>query len=225
MKVRDKLAKATMAVTVMAAIVIGIIAAIIYIYGKHSATQISLISKEECVLCNGIGAEHLGEDNLGILFLESGELVYVGINRYDSNGQPVDKAAGFMSIDTMHTKDGSKTALTVNSDRGYARAGITQASDKGFYRKGSVWQVCSDCVGVEGKDFDALNAYGIAIISFQDGEVTIPDKKVRGFLQGNYYVSLSTYEEENGETTLEVVMLYCPERIMDDKRPPVSEWR
>lgn len=222
MKVCDKPTKATVAVTkavtVIAAtvIVLIIIASVIFIYGKYSTTQISPVSKEECVLCNGIGAEHYGEDNLGILLLESGELIYVGINRYDSAGLPVEKAAGFLSIDTMHAKDGSKTVLTVNSDRGYARAGITQASDKGFYRKGSVWQVCSDCLKAESKDFSESNAYGIAILSFLNGEVTIPDRKVRGFLQGNYYVSLSTYEEEE-EITAEVVMLYCPEKIMDDK--------
>ena len=218
MKVCDKPTKATVAVTVIAATVIGliIIAFVIFIYRKYSTTQISLVSKEECVLCNGIGAEHYGEDNLGILFLESGELIYVGINRYNSTGQPVEKAAGFLSIDTIHAKDGSKTALTVNSDRGYARAGITKDADKGFYRKDSVWQVCSDCLKAESKDFSASNAYGIAILSFLNGEVTIPDRKVRGFLQGNYYVSLSTYEEEE-EITTEVVMLYCPEKIMDDK--------
>ena len=117
-----------------------------------------------------------------------------------------------MSMDTMNTKDGIKTTLTVNSDRGYARAKISMnAQNKSD--KDKAWALCDDCLKLVCEDSSAMESYGIGLINFKTGEVKLLDAQVKGFLLGNYYVACSACDGESGAgMELEIVMFYCPER-------------
>ena len=153
------------------------------------------VSADTCTLCSNILDLHKGEDNLGILYMMGGELFYVEINRYDASGKLIEKPAGYMSMDTLNTKEGMKTTLTVNSDRGYARA-----------------KICFDSSNKSGDD------YGIGLINFKTEEVKLLGANIRGFMLGDYYVSCSAGKGENGTgMELEIVMFYCPERYIENR--------
>ena len=64
---------------------------------------ISTTSKEECHLCNfGVNADievYRGQDNVGLINLNTFEVYCVEINRYDGSGQLIEEATGVFQFD------------------------------------------------------------------------------------------------------------------------------
>ena len=69
---------------------------------------VSNITQEECFVC-GTGSDtsassYWGEDNVGIVNLNTFELLYLEINRYDEHGNLIEEPAGFMSSNSLIDK-------------------------------------------------------------------------------------------------------------------------
>lgn len=90
---------------------------------------ISDTAPEKCYLC-GTPEQSLlpfyeGQTNLGIISLNTFELVPIEINRYDDYGNLIEEPAGFSSTSMRNTGENGFTAyVTPNHDRGYANATI-----------------------------------------------------------------------------------------------------
>ena len=61
---------------------------------------VSELPQEDCFLCGSgsdlIVSSHWGEDNVGIINLNTFELLHLEINRYDDDGKLIEEEAGFM---------------------------------------------------------------------------------------------------------------------------------
>ena len=70
---------------------------------------ISSITQEECYVCSDTkefsGFLYWGEDNVGIVNLNTFELLRLEINRYDDQGNMIEEPAGFMSSSGMSNKE------------------------------------------------------------------------------------------------------------------------
>ena len=66
---------------------------------------VSTITPEECYVCGSVSNSsafpYWGEDNVGIVNLNTFELLYLPINRYDDHGNLIEEPAGFMSSSGM----------------------------------------------------------------------------------------------------------------------------
>ena len=174
------------------------------------------VSSEECRLCGSIAYQDSIEDNLGIILVNSGELIHVAINRYDASGQPIEESAGYLSNDTVELTGDFKMSFMVNADRGYARAKIVP--EKVVDKSKAAEYYCTDCLNSLFKDVDIAGSYGIGLVHFATGEVRILDTHIRGFMLGDYYVSCNVYEKEGKDTEVEILIFYCPERFDFTKR-------
>lgn len=60
---------------------------------------VSNVTQEECFVCGtNNGYSYWGEDNVGIVNLNTVELLHLEINRYDDHGKLIEEPAGYMSV-------------------------------------------------------------------------------------------------------------------------------
>lgn len=60
---------------------------------------VSNITQEECFVCGAnSGYTYWGEDNVGIVNLNTFELLYLEINRYDDHGNLIEEPAGYHKV-------------------------------------------------------------------------------------------------------------------------------
>lgn len=88
---------------------------------------VSDLSQEECLVCgenpNHPISSYWGEDNVGILNLNTFEVLYIEINRYDDNGQLIEETAGYMQMHSMSNGE-SYVHSSDNPDRGLSNIQI-----------------------------------------------------------------------------------------------------
>lgn len=125
----------------------------------------------ECFLCGDrgdpIASLYWGEDNVGIINLNTFELLRLEINRYNEYGQLLDEAAGYMQSSHLSGEDSSVHAYTF-PDNGYAHVQITGLQHT-IDRAAIQERLCHECI-------DAFNELVIsgkapteyAIVNFAD---------------------------------------------------------
>ena len=88
-------------------------------------SYISAITQDECYVCGDVktfaGSFYWGQDNLGIVNLNTFELLRLEIKRYNDHGNLIAEPAGFMSSGGMAKDDaGSSVHAFCFPDNGYA---------------------------------------------------------------------------------------------------------
>ena len=168
---------------------------------------VSAIQQEDCYLC-GDGADPLtaaywGQDNVGILNLNTFEVLRLEINRYDDHGELITTQAGVMQsagIQNVHAY--------VHPDRGYANVQISSV-EYDTERDSVQNRLCQNCL-------DTLNGewYGdeppteFAVVNFADKTVEAMMPSKTGFGSGNYYVDC----EYNDDGKIDLLIFHCPPR-------------
>ena len=72
---------------------------------------VSNITQEECFVCGtNNGYSYWGEDNVGIVNLNTFELLYLEINRYDDYGNLIEEPADYMSSVGLSDKEADSYA-------------------------------------------------------------------------------------------------------------------
>lgn len=166
---------------------------------------LSNLSREACFLCGSSNA-HWGEDNVGILNLNTFELLYIEINRYDGHGQRVEKPAGYMQSDGI-----SKMNAYTYPDRGYSQVWITDvqyAVDREIIQT-RLCQTCLDTV-------NNMHSYGnapaeYAVVNFADRTFRPLIKSYPWFLTGDFGIDCEF--GDNG--TINLLIHYSPNRYTD----------
>ena len=100
---------------------------------KH-IDYISAITQEECYVCSDTkdfsGFLYWGEDNVGIVNLNTFELLRLEINRYDDQGNLIEEQAGFMSSGGMSNEEtGSYVHAYCHPDNASQSVCISQYPD------------------------------------------------------------------------------------------------
>ena len=165
----------------------------------------SALAQEDCFLCGGQG-QYWGEDNVGIINLNSFEFVRLEINRYNGK-QLIEKPAGYMQSGGLTGED-SYVHSMADPDRGYAHVQIT-GTQKPIEPAAIQSQLCQGCLDAvnDACIWGAPSEYGV--VSFAEHVIRPLVKETPWFTFGNYGIECDY--KDNGEINLLVV--YCPPRF------------
>ena len=146
---------------------------------------------ENCFLCGKREKEPWGQDNVGIVSLNTFDMMAIGINRYDGEG-------------------GFQVSGLEDPDRGYAMLTVTLGEDKRADRKKAAAFLCEAClerIVPEGRE-----AVGLGVVNFATGEIRCLEKEITGFSLGDIYIHCD-WEEKDGYVGL--LLFYSPIRYKD----------
>lgn len=189
---------------------------------KEELKCVSEISKENCLLCDD-GKDTLltlykGEENIGVISLNTFDLAYIEINRYDDYGNLLEEPSNGTSMRKISTGgDGFTFMTTGDTDRGYAMCDLYFNNDEFLDVEQAATHMCTKCLNKVMDDGFGKEPTGMAIINFSTGDVRMLKENLIGFQCGDFYVSCKSKRNETDENGLEMDLLvfYCPKRYGD----------
>ena len=172
---------------------------------------VSNITPEECFVCGESSAAscYWGEDNVGIVNLNTFELLYLGINRHDEHGELVEEPAGVMLSNGLIDKE-AETYVHAYSfpDNAYAQvqlSGVKYAIDRDSVQN----HLCQTCLdSINNLWFTTQPPAEFAIVSFEDRTIRVLLNAHPWFAAGNYGIDC----EFNEKGVIDVLVHYCPNR-------------
>lgn len=172
---------------------------------------VSDLSQEECFVCgenpNHPISSYWGEDNVGILNLNTFEVLYIEINRYDDNGQLIEETAGYMQMHSMSNGE-SYVHSSDNPDRGLSHIQI-QGDRKPVDAKAIQSFLCQTCLDkINDMYFGDYPPEEYAVVNFSDKSIRPLIKNTTWFTFGNFDVDCDF--EEDGD--IDLLIHYCPPR-------------
>ena len=172
---------------------------------------VSDLSQEECFVCgenpNHPTSSYWGEDNVGILNLNTFEVLYIEINRYDDNGQLIEETAGYMQMHSMSNGE-SYVHSSDNPDRGLSNIHI-QGDRKPVDAKAIQSFLCQTCLDkINDMYFGDYPPEEYAVVNFSDKSIRPLIKNTTWFTFGNFDVDCDF--EEDGD--IDLLIHYCPPR-------------
>lgn len=164
---------------------------------RHNAKQtkeyehvdfISAISPEECFVCSGQGS-HWGEDNVGIVNLNTLELLYLPINRYDDYGNLIKAPAGVMQKSSLiNLEAGIFVQANIFPDQACASVNLSGV-EFSIDRDSIQTHLCQECLNsINSMCFAEKPPAEFAVISFGKRTVQPLLNAYTWFPAGNYGV-------------------------------------
>lgn len=184
---------------------------------KTQPQYISNTNLADCRLCgDGKGTllpYYRGQNNVGIISLNTFTLISVETTRYDDNGKPIYKPAPSSSTNIINSgDDGFIASVSEDSDRGYAHCYIYFGNDEALDLEKASSFLCTDCLNSI-MDESWETPYGIGIIDFKTHKIRLLEKDVTAFIFGDFYISCDLRDrEENTVPEMDLLIFYCPER-------------
>ena len=173
--------------------------------GYEHIDYISTITQEECYVCGDTkdfsGFLYWGEDNVGIVNLNSFELLRLEINRYDDQGNLIEELAGYMSSGGMSNEETeSYVHAYCHPDNAYADvqiSGVQYAID----RESVQTHLCQTCLdSINNLWFTDMPPAEYAIVSFENRTTQPLLNAHPWFSAGNYGIDCEF--EEDGKIDL-----------------------
>lgn len=172
---------------------------------------VSELPQEDCFLC-GDGSDPItslywGEDNVGIINLNTFDLMRLEINRYNDHGQLIEEEAGYMQTSHLSGEDTYAHAYT-HPDNGFAHVQITgvQYSIDIESVQSHLCQNCLDTINDFYFSGDAPAEY--AAVSFDERTIRPLMKCTPWFSAGDYGIDC----EFKDDGTIDLLIHYCPNR-------------
>lgn len=169
---------------------------------------VSNITQEECFVCGAnYGYSYWGEDNVGIVNLNTFELLHLEINRYDDHGNLIEEPAGYMSSNGLIDEE-TETYVHAYShpDRAYANVqftGVRYAIDRDSIQN-HLCQICLD--SINSLWFANQPPAEFAIVSFEDRTIQPFLNAHPWFAAGNFGIDC----EFKDDGTIDLLIHYCP---------------
>ena len=168
----------------------------------------STITSDDCYIC-GQQCFYWGEDNVGILNLNTFELLHIPINRYDDHGEMVETPAGVMVTGSLYDHEAeSYVNATVLPDNAYAQvalSGVKYSINREIIQS----QLCQTCLdSINNMWFTTQPPAEYAIISFEDKTIQPLLNSIPWFASGNYGVDC----EFKADGAIDLLIHYCPFR-------------
>ena len=172
---------------------------------------VSELTQEECFVCgenpNHPTSSYWGKDNVGILNLNTFDVLYIEINRYDDNGQLIEETAGYMQMHSMSNGE-SYVHSSDNPDRGLSHIQI-QGDRKPVDAKAIQSFLCQTCLDkINDMYFGDYPPEEYAVVNFSDKSIRPLIKNTTWFTFGNFDVDCDF--EEDGD--IDLLIHYCPPR-------------
>lgn len=170
----------------------------------------------ECQLCgDGTGTllpAYWGEDNVGIIDLNTFQLSHISINEYDDHGRRIKNGKGDSSFQTLNTgEDGMSVWGSTDSSRGYYSGQAIMKSRSGLDLKAVSKFLCTGCLNSMLNQCYDQSYEHLGIVNFKTREIRLLEKHVTAFVFDDFYISCDYYEDE-GERGFELLIFYCPPR-------------
>ena len=172
---------------------------------------ISTITAADCYICgenpDSSAQMYWGEDNVGILYLNTFQVLRLEINRY-KDGELIQEPAGYIRWQSMQC-DGSYVHATVEPDRGYATVQI-QGQHKPIDSVSIQSHLCQDCLDeINGMYFGGYPPKAYAIVNFLDKTIQPLIQRKIFFTDKRYGVDCDF--EKDGD--IHMLVFYCPSRF------------
>ena len=185
---------------------------------EAEAVAAACAAKEDCFLC-GTGmaqSEHFGQNNVGLISLNTFAYLPVEINRYDRmSGQLIEENSGTMQIRTLRNGDAGLTAsLMLDSDRGIANLTVSPGEDSTLNLADTARFLCADCLTELASCLHG-SVCGYGIVNFSTGRLYAIRESIVGFGAGDYYVHCD-FDRLEGKTS--ILINYCPLRYENKAR-------
>lgn len=172
---------------------------------------VSTITPAECFMCGeqeeSIAKAYWGEDNVGVLNLNTFEFIRLEINRYDDSRRLIEEAAGFLQRQSMKCGE-SYAYASIHSDRGYARIqiqGQRQPIDAAAIQR----RLCQTCLDtINDMYFGDNPPEEYAIINFSDRTIHPLIRHTMFFTSENYGIDC----EFKASGDIDLLIFYCPPR-------------
>ena len=178
----------------------------------ETATVISSVSKEHCFLC-GDGAKGLpywGQDNVGIISLNTFEIMPIEINRYDEQGTLIEKNINRITTHGFQAQENGFCAYAFETaDRGHASVSMTLNNDSTPDAEKMATFLCQDCLDTALSGLSSPG-FGVGILNFATGELCVPEEQITSFYLSDYYVNLTRNSQSRADAELSI--FYCPLR-------------
>ena len=171
----------------------------------------SAISEQDCFICGNkrdpLMAHYWREDNIGILNLNTFEVMYIAINKYDINGEQIKEPTGALESSSKKCGDSILHSMT-NPDRGYSHIEIPNVTWK-LDNRNIQRKLCQNCIGQINDACVWGRPAEFAVVSFKD-------KMIRPIVDFNPWFILGVYSvaiEQKGEK-ISLKIDYCPARYI-----------
>ena len=175
---------------------------------EAEAASVSCVAKADCFLC-GAGAGYFGQNNVGIVSLNTFAVMPVEINRYDHRGQLIEENTGAMQMRYFQNGENGMTAsVMLEPDRGIAHVSITPNGDATLDLTNAAGHLCCDCLGDLASQFHG-SVNGVGVVNFSTQRLYVLQESVSSFGAGDYYVHCDR-NTENGQ--ISVLITYNPLR-------------
>ena len=173
----------------------------------------SSVLPEECFICSP-SIPNWGQNNVGIISLNTFEVLPIEINRYRNGWILIEENTGTFSMRPFNSGDGGfQASLMTDPDRGHASASVFFYEDEKLDVEKMAGFLCEDCLNeVTGKIYK--NEYGLGIINFETGEIDAFEENNIGFGSGDYYIhcDFKGWDKREKSNRLDLVIFYCPLR-------------
>lgn len=181
----------------------------------EDAVYPSDVTKEDCYVCGQNPDSPIyqaaGEENIGLVNLNSFESTKIDINRY-KDGERLMKNIRFST--TMgwgsSQEKGYQFQYNMNCNRGYMDGKISLTEKNVLDVDKLAEYLCSDCLSetINSFTYDQEH-WNLALVNYQTRELRPLEKSLLGFFMGDYKIGLN-YDEPDNE--IHIYAFYCPER-------------
>ena len=165
---------------------------------QEEPKPISTVSAKNCYLC-GDGAKdnpYWGQNNVGIISLNTFEFMPVEINRYDEDGTWNMDEAGYMSSHGFQDDNNGFFAHVFEfPDSGRASGSVTLNEDRVLDTEKAAAFLCQDCLDTVLSDHYHPST-GVGVINFETRELHPLEEHMGGVSLGNYYIDLDWKEPD-----------------------------
>lgn len=188
----------------------------------NPVTEIVYVSdtpESECQLC-GTGRGTLlpaywGEDNVGIIDLNTFEVAHLMLNEYDDYGKRTKPRRG-SSTDYLSTgEDGMSVWGSADSSRGYYSGEAHMRNEMDLELEKVSEFLCTQCLnGILNRCYDDTYLQ-LGIVNFKTREIRMLEKNLKAFIFDDFYVDCDYYEteyEKGTERGFKLLIFYCPPR-------------
>ena len=176
---------------------------------EAEAASVYCVDKEDCFLC-GTDTGYFGQNNVGIVSLNSFSVMPVEINRYDHNGQLIEENTGAMQMRNFQNGDSGMTASVIlEPDRGIAHVSISPKGDAVLDLSSASAHLCPDCLEALASQLHG-NVSGVGVVDFITRRLYALQESVTSFGAGDYYIHCDR-DAERGE--IEILVTYSPLRF------------
>lgn len=173
---------------------------------------------EDCVLC-GDGTKmflspYWGQNNVGIVSLNTFEGIPLEINRYAIDGTLIEENTGYMTMQGFQAREDSfRCSASIHVDRGYATCSLNLYQDETLDPEQAASYLCENCLNEVMEDY-AKDGVGVGLIHFETKELCVLGERYIGFGMDDFYISCTFPEKrtEDGSRTIRLVVFYAPLR-------------